>query len=84
MNYNFYIGITAAVLTSTAFLPQVLKVRRTRHTKDLSIVMYVTFTIGVALWTIYGVILGEWPIILANSFTLLLSGYLLYLKTKFG
>ena len=84
MNYNFYIGNTAAVLTSTAFLPQVLKVRRTRHTKDLSIVMYVTFTIGVALWTIYGVILGEWPIILANSFTLLLSGYLLYLKTKFG
>lgn len=84
MNYNFYIGIAAAVLTTTAFLPQVLKARKTRHTKDLSLVMYITFTTGVALWTIYGFILGEIPIILANSLTLALSGYLLYLKIKLG
>ncbi len=78
------IGGLAATLTTTAFIPQVWQVWRTRHTRDISLAMYATFTCGVALWLVYGIQLGAWPIILANSITLLLAGTVLILKLRFG
>ena len=78
------IGSFAATLTTASFLPQVWQVWRTRHTKDISLAMYAAFTCGVALWLIYGVLLNEWPIILANGITLLLAGTVLILKLRFG
>jgi len=78
------IGSLAAILTTTAFIPQVWQVWRTRHTKDISLAMYAFFTTGVALWLAYGVLLASWPIIIANCITLLLAGSVLILKLKFG
>ncbi|MDH2916447.1 MAG: SemiSWEET transporter [Gallionella sp.] len=78
------VGSLAAVLTTTAFIPQVWQVWRTKHTKDISLAMYALFTCGVALWLGYGILLGAWPIILANSITLMLAGSVLALKLKFG
>lgn len=84
MNYTFWLGITAACLTTAAFLPQVIKARQTKHTKDLSIGMYIAFNIGIALWVIYGVLMHAVPVIIANTLTLILSGYLLLLKIRYG
>lgn len=78
------IGSTAATLTTTAFIPQVWKVWHTKHTADISLGMYTLFTLGVALWLGYGILLASWPIIIANSITLLLAGAVLVMKLKFG
>lgn len=79
-----WIGGVAAALTTCSFVPQVWRVMRTRHTKDISLIMYVLFTAGVALWLAYGILLGAWPIIIANGITLLLAGMVLALKLRFG
>ena len=78
------IGAIAATLTTCSFLPQVWRVWRTRHTKDISLLMYALFTLGVALWLAYGILLGAWPIVIANGITLLLAGAVLVLKLRFG
>lgn len=78
------IGMTAAVLTTASFLPQAIKAIRSGRTKDLSLVMYVTLTLGVALWLVYGLLLGEWPLILANAVTLILAATVLAMKIRYG
>lgn len=67
------LGYAAAVLTTTAFIPQVVQTLRTRDTRAISLGMYLLFSLGVALWALYGVLLTAWPIILANGMTLLLA-----------
>ena len=84
MNITDYIGSAAATLTTTAFIPQAWQVWRTRHTADISLGMYTLFTLGVALWLGYGILLASWPIIIANCITLLLAGAVLVMKLKFG
>lgn len=78
------IGFIAALLTTVAFLPQALKVWQTRSAKDVSLGMYMLFTLGVALWLIYGVLLNSWPIIVSNVVTLVLAGVVLAMKLRFG
>lgn len=84
MSAQEWIGGIAATLTTCSFIPQVWRVWRTRHTEDISLLMYTLFTVGVALWLAYGILLGSWPIILANAITLLLAGTVLVLKLRFG
>lgn len=84
MSHTEIIGTIAAILTTTAFIPQALQVWRTRHTKDISLGMYAMFTTGVALWLAYGILLSSWPIIIANGITLLLAGTVLGMKLKFS
>jgi len=84
MDIVFFVGSVAAVMTTMAFMPQVIKAHKTKHTKDLSLMMYVLLSIGLVLWTTYGVMLRELPIILANLFTLVLTFYILYLKVRNG
>lgn len=78
------IGFIAAILTTIAFVPQVRKIWRTRSAKDVSLGMYTLFTLGVALWLSYGILIHSWPIILANGVTLVLAGMVLVMKLKFG
>lgn len=78
------IGLAAGALTTLSFLPQALKVWRTRSTRDLSLGMYMAFTAGVALWLAYGILLHAWPIILANAITLALAGLILLYKLHRG
>jgi MtN3 and saliva related transmembrane protein len=84
MEASFYIGMIAAVFTTTAFLPQVIKSIKSKHTKDISLLMYSVFALGVFLWIVYGIMLGRAPIIIANVVTFLLAVVILYLKIKFG
>jgi len=84
MTITDWIGSAAATLTTVAFIPQAWKVWRTRHTADISLGMYILFTLGVALWLAYGILLESWPIIIANCVTLLLAGMVLVMKIKFG
>lgn len=84
MNSVDWIGSAAATLTTTAFIPQALKVWHTKHTADISLGMYAMFTLGVALWLAYGILLGAWPIVVANAITLLLAGSVLAMKMRFG
>ena len=74
------VGYVAAVLTTIAFVPQALTSWRTRDLSGVSLPMYGIFTAGVAMWLAYGVMLGSWPIIIANTVTLALSGAVLVLK----
>ncbi len=78
------IGFIAAIFTTASFLPQVLKVWRTRSAKDVSLVMYLLFLAGVALWLTYGILIESWPVILSNLITLILAGAVLVMKLRFG
>jgi MtN3 and saliva related transmembrane protein len=84
MNAETIIGLIAATLTTIAYLPQAIKIIRTRHTKDLSLLMYIVLTIGIVLWLIYGLMLSILPIILANIVTLTLTSIILALKMKYN
>ena len=79
-----WIGFAAAFLTSVSFVPQAIMTIRTRNTSGISRGMYAMFTVGVALWLVYGVALGSWPMIIANVVTLLLAATILALKLRFG
>lgn len=76
------LGFVAGALTTSAFLPQVLKSWQTRDLSGISLRMYSLFTAGVALWLIYGIALTSWPIIIANAITLALAGGVLILKLR--
>ncbi len=79
-----YIGLAAAICTTAAFIPQVIKTIKERKTEDISLGMYIIFTFGVALWFSYGILIMNIPIILANGVTLVLALIILILKIKYG
>ncbi len=74
------IGYFAAVLTTLAFVPQALHSWKTRDLSGVSLPMYSIFSVGVVGWLIYGIMIVSWPIILANSITLILACVVLLLK----
>jgi MtN3 and saliva related transmembrane protein len=77
------LGFVAGALSTIAFVPQVIHSWTTRDLGGISLKMYSLFTAGVALWLVYGVALGSWPIIAANAVTVLLAGSVLILKIKY-
>ena len=77
------LGYIAGFLTTIAFLPQVIKVWRTKSTKDISIWMFLIFTTGVLLWLIYGLLIINYSLIIANTITLILSISILIAKILF-
>ena len=83
MNAEWF-GFAAAALTTGSFIPQAVMTIRTRNTQGISLAMYVIFTIGVVLWLVYGIALESWPMILANTVTLILASTILVLKLRFG
>ena len=84
MNNANIIGVIAGVLTTISFLPQAIKIYRTRHTRDLSLPMYIVLFIGVFLWLCYGVMVHSYPIIIANAVTMAIDLYILIMKVKCG
>lgn len=78
------IGALAATLTTIAFIPQAWLTWKTRRADGISLGMYGIFTAGVALWLLYGYVLGAWPIIVANTLTLVLALFILGMKIRFG
>jgi len=84
INYIEIIGLIAAVLTTAAFLPQVYKTWRTKDVSGLSLMMFLMFFTGIALWLIYGFLIKSPPLILANGITVVSSFLLLYFIIKYG
>ena len=78
-----YIGFLVTFCTTISFLPQAIKVYKTRSTKDISLYMFLIFTVGVLSWLIYGLIINDLPVILANAVTLILSFFILIYKIKY-
>jgi len=78
------LGLIAATMTTVSFLPQAIQTWKTKRTKDISLPMYATFTIGVFLWLIYGLFANSLPVIAANAVTLVLASCILFLKIKHG
>ena len=78
------LGFAAAALTTGAFVPQAIKTIRSRNTSGISLAMYVIVTIGIVLWLLYGIRLGSWPMIFANTISLGLTATILGLKLRYG
>ena len=84
MSFETALGLLAGSLTTIAFLPQVIRTWRTRSTADISLVMFLILCTGIALWLVYGLIRGDWPVIIANGFTLVLASTILIFKIRHG
>ena len=78
------IGFIAAVLTTASLVPQAWHTFRTRDVSGISLGMYSAFTAGVACWLVYGLLLGAWPVVIANLVTLSLAATILVMKLRFG
>ncbi|MFC0181047.1 MtN3 and saliva related transmembrane protein [Pseudarcicella hirudinis] len=77
------IGYIAGTLTTIAFVPQVLQIYKTKSAKDVSLAMFLLFTLGVFMWLAYGIMTRSFPVVAANGVTLLLSLVILYFKIKY-
>lgn len=78
------VGLLAGFLTTIAFVPQVARIWRLKSARDVSLHTFVAFTVGVAMWLVYGVLMQQLPMILWNSVTLLLALAIVAMKLRFG
>lgn len=79
-----FFGYAAAFCTTVAYVPQVVRIWRTRSTRDISLGMFLVMNFGLVCWLIYGFALGSMPIIAANGGTLIMTAIILVLKLKHG
>jgi MtN3 and saliva related transmembrane protein len=84
MSTEIIVSAVAATLTTAAFVPQALHIIRHKETRAISLFMYVSFATGVALWLVFGIMIGNWPIIVSNGITLLLALAIIAMKLRFG
>jgi MtN3 and saliva related transmembrane protein len=84
VNWVIYLGFIAGLLTTISFLPQVIKSWKTKRTGDVSILMYGVLVSGVFLWVVYGFLIMDLPLIIANIVTFILSFFVLMLKIRHG
>lgn len=78
------LGFVAAILTTFCWLPQALRTVRTKDTKSLSLVTQSTLTVGVGCWLVYGILLGNAPLIVANGVTFIFVSLILAMKLRYG
>ena len=77
------LGFAAGFLTTVAFIPQVVKIWRSKQARDVSLPAFATFTVGIGIWIVYGVVKDAPPIVLWNVITLVLSIAILAMKIKY-
>lgn len=77
------LGLFAGTLTTAAFVPQVVKIWRTRSTDDISLGMFSLFNAGLLLWLGYGILIGSVPIVVSNLVTLALALTILFFKLRY-
>jgi MtN3 and saliva related transmembrane protein len=83
MDIIMIVGLVAAALTTGALFPQLIKVWKTKSTKDISTVMFTLTSAGVLLWFIYGLYVDNFPIIVANSLAFIQTIAILFFKIKY-
>jgi MtN3 and saliva related transmembrane protein len=84
MAIEVVVSAAAATLTTAAFLPQALHIIRYKDTRAISLHMYVAFATGVFLWMVFGLLIGNLPIIVSNAITLGLALAIIAMKLKYG
>lgn len=84
INYIAIIGLIAGTCTTISFLPQVIKIIKTKETKDISISMYIILATGMLLWIIYGIFIEALPVILANTISFVFATIILIFKIRYG
>lgn len=84
MNLAEIVGAGAALLTRSSFVPQAVKVVRTRETAAISLAMYSLFTAGITLWLVYGLLTSQWTIVAANGVTVVFATVILAMKLGEG
>lgn len=84
MQITDLIGYAAATLTTVSFLPQALHTFKTKDVSGISLGMYSSFTLGIVLWLVYGLLLQAWPIVIANSITTALACAILWMKIQYN
>ena len=77
------IGLIAALFTTVSLFPQLIKIYKTKSTKDISTGMFSLFGVGVLLWFVYGVFVNDLPIIVANSLAFIQAAVILFFKAKY-
>ena len=77
------IGSIAAVCTTISFLPQLIRVYRLKSAREISLTMFLVYSLGIFLWLLYGVLIRSFPVIMSNAFTLALSLAILVLKIRY-
>jgi len=83
MNYIVILGLAAAALTTFSSLPQVIRIIKIKETRDISLGMYILVVVGIILWLVYGLLIGDLPLIAANVVSLILTATILCLKIKY-
>ena len=83
MDYVTMIGLAAAAITVVSLFPQLVKIWRTKSTKDISLGMFLLFCGGVFLWFVYGILLQDLPIIVANFLGFIQTLIILIFKMKY-
>jgi MtN3 and saliva related transmembrane protein len=83
MSTEILVSAAAATLTTAAFVPQALHIIRYKDTRAISLIMYVAFATGVALWLVFGLLIGNLPIIISNAITLGLALAIIAMKLKY-
>jgi MtN3 and saliva related transmembrane protein len=84
MSIEILVSAVAATLTTAAFVPQALHIIRHKETRAISLFMYVSFATGVALWLLFGAMIGNWPIMVSNAIMLMLALAIIAMKLKYG
>jgi MtN3 and saliva related transmembrane protein len=79
-----WIGGTGAVLTTICWLPQAVRVVRTKETHAISLATNLIFVTGILLWLIYGIVLNNWPLIVANAISMLFTLVIVAMKLRHG
>ena len=83
MDITQWIGIVAGVLTASSMLPQLIKVIKNKEAEDISLKMLIVLMSGIAMWIVYGIFRDDWPIIVTNSFSLLVNITLTFFRVKY-
>ncbi|MDO8558745.1 MAG: SemiSWEET transporter [bacterium] len=83
MNYTTILGLIAGALTTASFLPQLIKIWKSKSSKDISLGMFIVFCFGVSLWFVYGILINALPVIIFNVITFILALAILTLAIKY-
>lgn len=81
--YSLYIGIVAGICTAVSLLPQLIKIIREKKAENISFIMLFTLLVGIAGWIWYGLLKQDWPIVVTNSFSLLVNLFIIYFTFKY-
>ena len=84
MSWITILGLAAGICTTLSFVPQVVRIVKFKETRDISLMMYVILDFGICLWFIYGIMINDLPVIVANGVAMLLTSTILFFKYRYG